>query len=181
MAFHSTSERYEYIYGNNARDLKESRPETVKAAAVPKKKTTGTRAPSDRPRPKKERKNTSAGSTARVRENQARFLAFDWKYTVVVITAVLCCAAGAMFYVHGTAQLHVLENQVSDLKTEKTTLLGEQSALQSEIDKSINLEEIGKYAEKKLHMVYPDQSKIIHYKGESDDYFRQYESIDADQ
>ena len=88
------------------------------------------------------------------------------------------CASAAMFYLHGTVRLSVMEKQISDLKTEKTTLLSKQSALQSEIDKSINLDEIKAYAEKKLHMIVPKDSNILLYKGEDYDYFRQYESVD---
>ena len=88
------------------------------------------------------------------------------------------CASAAMFYLHGTVRLSVMEKQISDLKTEKTTLLSKQSALQSEIDKSINLDEIKAYAEKKLHMIVPKDSNILLYQGETYDYFRQYESVD---
>ena len=60
-----------------------------------------------------------------------------------------------MFYLHANAQLNVMEKQISDLKTEKTSLESKQSAIQAEIDKSINLDQIKDYAEKKLHMIYP--------------------------
>ena len=48
-----------------------------------------------------------------------------------------------------------MEKQIADLKTEKTSLESKQSAIQAEIDKSINLDQIKDYAEKKLHMIYP--------------------------
>ena len=80
-----------------------------------------------------------------------------------------------MFYLHGTVQLNVMEKQISDLKTEKATLLSKQNAIKAEIDKSINLDEIKEYAEKNLHMIYPEDSNVLLYKGESNDYFRQYE------
>ena len=71
-----------------------------------------------------------------------------------------------------------LEKQISDLKTEKTSLESKQSAIQAEIDKSINLDQIKDYAEKKLHMIYPKDSDVLLYQRDSDDYFRQYESVD---
>ena len=52
-------------------------------------------------------------------------------------------------------------------------------AIKAEIDKSINLDEIKEYAEKNLHMIYPEDSNILIYKGESNDYFRQYESVNS--
>ena len=149
MAFRDTSERYEYIYGSNVKKLD--------------RETAG---------------STKSGSTKRA-GNTARFLAFDWKYTLIAVIAVVLCASAAMFYLHGTVQLNVMEKQISDLKTEKATLLSKQNAIKAEIDKSINLDEIKEYAEKNLHMIYPEDSNILIYKGESNDYFRQYESVNS--
>ena len=87
--------------------------------------------------------------------------------------AVIICSAAAMFYLHANAQLNVMEKQISDLKTEKTSLESKQSAIQAGIDKSIK-----DYAEKKLHMIYPKDSDVLLYQRDSDDYFRQYESVD---
>lgn len=175
MALRNTSERYEYIYGNNARKLEKDTADSIKGKAEHKK--------SHASKPKyveEERHSTRANTktTERIQKNRARFLAFDWKYTVVALVAVVICASAAMFYLHATAQLNVMEKQVTDLKTEKTALLSKQSALQSEIDKSINLDEIRAYAEKNLHMITPKDSNVILYKGEAHDYFRQYESVD---
>ena len=83
-----------------------------------------------------------------------------------------------MFYLHANAQLNVMEKQIADLKTEKTSVESKQSAIQAEIDKSINLDQIKDYAEKKLHMIYPKDSDVLLYQRDSDDYFRQYESVD---
>lgn len=175
MALRNTSERYEYIYGNNARKLEEDTAGSVKGNAEHKKQHAS--------KPKyveEERRSTGVDTktTERIQKNRARFLAFDWKYTVVALIAVIMCASAAMFYLHATVQLNVMERQIADLKTEKTTFLSKQSALQSEIDKSINLDEIRAYAEKNLHMITPKDSDVILYKGEAYDYFRQYESVD---
>ena len=124
-------------------------------------------------------KAVSAHSETAIQKNTARFLAFDWKYTLIAVIAVVLCASAAMFYLHGTVQLNVMEKQISDLKTEKATLLSKQNAIKAEIDKSINLDEIKEYAEKNLHMIYPEDSNILLYKGESNDYFRQYESVNS--
>lgn len=174
MAFHNTSERYEYIYGSNVRKLEENNRDNIKENTVRKKNIT---------KPKKAeaiRQPVSVDNKAeaRIQKNKARFLSFDWKYTLITLIAVIMCASAAMFYLHGTVRLNVMEKQISDLKTEKTTLLSKQSALQSEIDKSINLDEIKAYAEKQLHMIVPKDSKILFYQGETYDYFRQYESVD---
>lgn len=173
MAFRNTSERYEYIYGSNVRKLDRDIAEQERNHVPVKKKNNSNKR-------KAEAKNTKVQNPeveAAIQKNTARFLAFDWKYTLVAVVAVIMCVSGAMFYLHGTVQLNVMEKQISDLKTDKATLLSKQSALQAEIDKSINLDEIKDYAEKQLHMICPTDSNVLHYKGDSEDYFRQYESV----
>ena len=166
MALRNTSERYEYIYGSNVRKLETDTAGKQTAKAVPAKKNVR--------RPEQRRTGNKAADS----EAAAEFLAFDWKYTLVALIAVIICSAAAMFYLHANAQLNVMEKQISDLKTEKTSLESKQSAIQAEIDKSINLDQIKDYAEKKLHMIYPNDSDVLLYLRDSDDYFRQYESVD---
>ena len=132
-------------------------------------------------RPEQRRTGNKAADSeaaAAIQKNAAKFLAFDWKYTLVALIAVIICSAAAMFYLHANAQLNVMEKQIADLKTEKTSLESKQSAIQAEIDKSINLDQIKDYAEKKLHMIYPKDFDVLLYQRDSDDYFRQYESVD---
>lgn len=176
MAFRDTSERYEYIYGSSVRKLDRETADRPKSGKTkPEKNSVRKQEYSSEHR----METANAESAAAIQKNTARFLAFDWKYTFVAVVAVILCACGAMFYLHGTVQLNVMERQISELKTQKTTLLSKQNALQAEIDKSINLDEIKEYAEKNLHMIYPKDSNVLLYKGESDDYFRQYESVNA--
>lgn len=175
MAFRNTSERYEYIYGSNVRKLEENNTNNMKQNTVRKKQNASK---ARKTQPVRHTHTVDTKAEARIQKNKARFLAFDWKYTLIALIAVIMCASAAMFYLHGTVRLSVMEKQISDLKTEKTTLLSKQSALQSEIDKSINLDEIKAYAEKNLHMIVPKDSNILFYQGETYDYFRQYESVD---
>lgn len=169
MAFHNTSERYQYIYGSSVRKLDED---------CPAQDMSGKREYVRQRQEDRQPKNHLVHSkTARSRHV---LLDFDWKYTIITILAIILCASAAIFYLRGTAQLRVMENKISGLKTEKTVLLGKQAALQAEIDKSINLDEIQTFASEKLHMVYPKDSKVVRYEGNSkDDYFRQYESVRA--
>lgn len=173
MALRNTSERYEYIYGSNVRQLEKDTTKEKAAKAVPAKKNV--RKPKGRARGNKA---LDAEAAAAIQKNAAKFLAFDWKYTLVALIAVILCSAAAMFYLHANAQLNVMEKQIADLKTEKTSLESKQSAIQAEIDKSINLDQIKDYAEKKLHMIYPKDSDVLLYQRDSEDYFRQYESVD---
>ena len=151
MALRNTSERYEYIYGSNVRKLETDTAGKQTAKAVPAKKNVR--------RPEQRRTGNKAADSeaaAAIQKNAAKFLAFDWKYTLVALIAVIICSAAAMFYLHANAQLNVMEKQISDL----------------------NLDQIKDYAEKKLHMIYPKDSDVLLYQRDSDDYFRQYESVD---
>ena len=169
MALRNTSERYEYIYGSNVRKLKTDTAGEQTTKTVPAKKNVR--------RPEQRRTGNKAADSeaaAAIQKNAAKFLAFDWKYTLVALIAVIICSAAAMFYLHANAQLNVMEKQIADLKS----LESKQSAIQAEIDKSINLDQIKDYAEKKLHMIYPKDFDVLLYQRDSDDYFRQYESVD---
>ena len=151
MALRNTSERYEYIYGSNVRKLETDTAGKQTAKADPAKKNVR--------RPEQRRTGNKAADSeaaAAIQKNAAKFLAFDWKYTLVALIAVIICSAAAMFYLHANAQLNVMEKQISDL----------------------NLDQIKDYAEKKLHMIYPKDSDVLLYQRDSDDYFRQYESVD---
>lgn len=179
MAFHSTSDRYKYIYGSSVRKLDDSE----SYGSVPRKKeeperrrSPGRRAAAGqivRERPSNPEKE------AAIEKNKARLKEFDWKYTVIAGVAVAICMAAALVFVRGSVYLNSLSAQLTDLKSQKEQLLSEQNALQTEIDKNINLDEIRVYAEEELHMVYPGPDRVIYYNDSTDDYFRQYESVSA--
>ena len=121
MALRNTSERYEYIYGSNVRKLETDTAGKQTAKTVPAKKNLR--------RPEQRRTGNKAADSeaaAAIQKNAAKFLAFDWKYTLVALIAVIICSAAAMFYLHANAQLNVMEKQISDLKTEKTSLESKQ-------------------------------------------------------
>lgn len=176
MALHNTSDRYQYIYGNNVRQIE-------KEDRQYKTRETGTAVKTDNktltPGYAKPAGKTSAAERARLRRTHEKAQDFDWKSMVVALTALVIILASAVFYVQGRVNLYALSNEVSELKTKKGEEMSRQAALQTEIDKSINLDEIRAFAEKELHMVYPDQKHVIYFTDSTDDYFRQYESVDV--
>ncbi len=174
MAFQSTSERYRYIYGNTAAKPGDSDYEgelqIPDMAASPAREAEPARQP--------ERKRVpDPAREAAVRRNIARHLEFDWKYTVIAVIAVLVCVVFALGYVGGTVRLNAMSSEISELKSRKESLLSKQTALQTEIDKEINLDEIRVFAEEELNMVYPNSEHVIYYNSGGSDYFRQYESF----
>lgn len=172
MAFQNTSERYQYIYGSNATRLDETGRDAGKGA----KRAGVTSAKKAASRPER---TVDAEKEAAILKNRQKLQAFDWKFTVVAAVAVLFCAAASLFYIDGTVRLNELSSQVSELKSEKAELMSKKAALQTEIDKSINLDEIRKFAKDDLHMIYPDPDHTIYYNDSASDYFRQYESVSA--
>ena len=227
MALKNTNERYEYIYGSNARKLKTDahtvqrrtgRSDKVRTGSKPRTKTR-TQPLKRRARPAAEkvvksssgkvkiRKAGSDDNTTRVvvktvrpvtertirrreQEKAARnaevvarhkawFLEFDWKYTVVVLTAVMLCFFACIFYVSEKAKINRMQQDIYDLKSENISLVGKKNALKAEVDKAINLEQVEDYAKKKLKMRYPETGNIIYYTTGENDYFRQYRRINT--
>ena len=90
MALRNTSERYEYIYGSNVRKLETDTAGKQTAKTVPAKKNLR--------RPEQRRTGNKAADSeaaAAIQKNAAKFLAFDWKYTLVALIAVIICSVAA--------------------------------------------------------------------------------------
>ena len=178
MAFQSTKQRYEYIYGSSVRKLEAEpvrEPQPVREPR-PVREARPARQPQRR---RTEPVEETTESMENVRRNRTRFLEFDWKYMAVVSLAIVICSVACILYVSKTARINRMNREIYDLKAEKVALLSKQDAIRSEIDKSINLKEIETYAKEKLHMKYPDSSSTINYSASSGDYVRQYESVSA--
>lgn len=176
MALHSTSERYKYIYGSNAARLdgETAYPESSRRAGQAEKDGWQRRAV----RKEREVRPSDPQKQAAVRNNIAKLKEFDWKFTIVVVASLVLIVTAGLVYLQGTVQLHDLSTQIASLKSEREDLLSEQNALQTEIDKNINLDEIRTFAEEELDMVYPGPGQVIYYNSSTSDYFRQYESVD---
>lgn len=158
MALKNTNERYNYIYGNNARKV--DRRIELDGGTSPRKLN---------PEPQHKKKKKS-----RVWSVDA----FDWKFTLMAVVALFVISVGCFYYIGEISRMTNMATQIRALKSEKTKLLSEQVAMQSELDKAINLDKIQEYAESHLDMVFPDHDDILYYYQDSSDYFRQYESVD---
>ena len=156
MDFNNTHDRYNYIFGNTARKVQ------IEESTSPRKA---------QPQPKPKQK-------VRQKVLVHAVDAFDWKYTFVIILALFMIAAGALFYIHEVSRMNQMTEKITELKNEKKKLQSKQVALQSELDKVINLDKVQKYAEENLDMIFPTHDDIIYYYQDSSDYFRLYESVD---
>ena len=171
-AFHSTNERYDYIFGNTARKLEI--PESPRRNPG-KKKTggSGKRAVTQRTIQRRAMEKARREEAEKAR-HKAWFLEFDWKYTVVVIIALTICSLACLFYVSRVARINRMQQDLYDLKAQNMALSGKQTALKDEVDKAVNLEQIEEYAKKHLKMKFPDKESIIRYRINTNDYFRKY-------
>lgn len=173
MSFRSTSDRYNYIFGSTVTKPQEeayvsSRDKTIRRGKAAYQFKTAAPVLQEAPKEKKKK-----------RKQEQPVQDFDWKYTVIVSVAILVIIACSIYYVKGTVTLHNLSGKLTELKQEKTRLISKQAALETEIDKATNLEEIGKYAQEKLGMVYPSKDRTIYYTDDYSDYIRQYDSVET--
>ncbi len=162
MSLNNTTERFNYIYGNTARKIEEVPYEYEFEGTSPRKRRPVTE-PARKRRPKKIVKTHEA---------------FDWRFTVMTILAVVVIFTAALFYVREISRMNHMAETVKVLRKEKTDLQSRQVSIRSELNSVVNLDSIRDYAQKELNMVYPEHDHIIYYYQDSSDYFRQYESVD---
>ena len=90
MAFRDTSERYEYIYGSNVKKLDRETAGSTKSGSPKRAGNTARKSEYAVERSKA----ASVHSETAIQKNTARFLAFDWKYTLIAVIAVVLCFCG---------------------------------------------------------------------------------------
>lgn len=162
MSLNSTTDRYNYIYGNTARKIQEVPYEYEYEGTSPRKR----------------RPESQPGRRRRHKKIVKTHEAFDWKFTVMTIMAVVVIFAASLLYVREISRMNHMAQTVKVLRKEKNDLQSRQVSIRSELNSVVNLDSIRDYAEEKLNMVYPEHDHIIYYYQDSSDYFRQYESVD---
>lgn len=178
MALNNTMDRYKYIYGSAVQklDVEEVPVRRRRTNARPKKSP---EAPTQRRQTRVKKAKVDSERQRAIQHNQKKFLAFDCRYMLTLLMAVVFVAAACFVLVNKSSQISDLSREVKQLKTEKAELINKQAALKSEIDKSLDLEEIQTYAIENLNMTYPSGSNVIYYTSDSTDYFRQYGNVDT--
>ncbi len=161
MALNNTTDRLNYIYGNNARKVERYADFSQTTSPRKEKPSYGEVAP-----------------RKQVKQKVYVVELFDRKFTLLTMLAILVIFAGALFYVDKAAEVSKLSSDIRIAKERKVELESEQVSIKSEIDKAINLDSIREYAESELGMVMPAHEEIIYYNQESSDYFRHYESVE---
>lgn len=146
-------ERY-YIDGNTARRLNEQ-PEM----------------------PRRTTKNIQVEPKTVTVKHKKRVSAFDLKYTLFLVVSVGITLGTCFMYLHSNSALKNSEQNVTALQTQLQTLQEQNSSLKGSLNTTIDLDQVYQIATGELGMVYADESQIIYYNSNNDDYVRQYESI----
>ena len=152
----SRYERYQYIYGNNARTVEVEVQEPVR-----------------------KQRETQQRTTQRKVKSNPRVLEFSGRFTATVGLSVAALVFICVTYLNGQHQLNNQISSISAKRAELTSLINENHALASNLDKKVNYDEIRTYAEESLGMVAPNEGNTIYYEGTSSDYVRQYAEIPA--
>ena len=107
MAFRDTSERYEYIYGSNVKKLDRETAGSTKSGSTKRAGNTARKSEYAVERSK----TASAYSETAIQKNTARFLAFDWKYTLIAVIAVVLCAWNRTVECNGKADFRFKDRE----------------------------------------------------------------------
>lgn len=152
----SRYERYQYIYGNNARTVEVEVQEPVR-----------------------KQRETQQKNTRRKVKSNPRVLEFSGRFTVNVALCVAALVLVCVTYLNGQHRLNKQISNISAKRAELTSMINENHALASNLDKKVDYDEIRVYAEESLGMVTPTEGNTIYYEGTSSDYVRQYAEIPA--
>jgi len=122
--------------------------------------------PERRPVPKK-----------RVSEKVDRALAFDFRYTVFVASAVLIMVAAWFFMLAMEAKVKNQQNNINQLETQLETLQNDNAARKNEMSNMYTLDDVYDIATNELGMVYAKKGQIIYYDSAEEDYVKQYQDV----
>lgn len=150
----TTDELYEKIYGNTA------------AAVAPKVEEP---VQPEKPKVKKKKKAPKQDDGWKI----------GWREGKIVIAAVLFVLIG-ITYLHACTEIRQLKKEIATNKSTLKSLQVMNADLESELLDDMDLNTIKKLAISRLGMKKPDESHIIQYSNEDDDYIRQYGSIEEE-
>ena len=97
--------------------------------------------------------------------------------TAYMITAIVLTCAMFVGYVSLQNSVTTRMNNIASLENELSELNASNSAAESRISTSTNLEDVKKRAISDLGMVYATSSQIVYYNMDSSDYMSQYYDI----
>ena len=113
----------------------------------------------------------------RVSEKVDRALAFNFRYTVFVVSAVLIMVAAWFFMLAMEAKVNNQQNNINQLETQLETLQNDNAARKNEMANMYTLDDVYDIATNELGMVYAKKGQIIYYESAEEDYVKQYQDV----
>jgi cytoskeletal protein RodZ len=111
------------------------------------------------------------------RKNQERALRLNLPYTLFLIFSVIITVAFCIAYLSLQNDIMQTSEQISDLKSELSTLTNENVALEERINSSVDLSEVYQKAVGEFGMTAITEGQIYYYSNENQDYVKQYGQI----
>lgn len=106
-----------------------------------------------------------------------RVLAFDFKYTMVLVVAVGFAFWACISMISVQAQISAQKKQILALESEYQNLENDNDALNAKVNSDVDLDAIQKVAMEELGMVYPDAGQIITFESTKEQYVKQYQDV----
>jgi len=145
-------ERYQYIYGSNARVV-------------------------EMPVYEPEKKQEEAKKTAKPKvKHNPRVLEFNGRFTAVLALSIMAVVLFCVSYLYGQSLLGNQMNAIARKQTTLATLRSENQSLEANLEKKVEYDVI-KERSVELGMVTPTEQNTLYYEGTPSDYVRQYAEI----
>ena len=155
MASHRAAGRQSYVYGTAARNMAAERERTRKQRVV------------------QYRQNMSHT----VRKNQEKALQMDLPYVIMLTLATFCTLYICVSYLKLQSSVTARLNHIESLEESIEKLKGDNDALLTRINTSVDLDYVYKVATEELGMVYANKDQVRLYNKTESEYVRQYEDI----
>ena len=155
MASHRAAGKNRYVYGTAARDLAAERERTRERRVV------------------QYRQNMSHT----VRKNQEKALQMDLPYVIMLTLATFCTLYICVSYLKLQSSVTARLNHIESLEESIEKLKGDNDALLTRINTSVDLDYVYKVATEELGMVYANKDQVRLYNKTESEYVRQYEDI----
>ena len=158
-------ERY-YIDGSTVRKVREVPVYTE----VPRRKPE--RTPQRTPQ-----RRTAGENKKKISAKADKALAFDMRYTMFVMAAVLIVVAACVLMLHMEASINEKKSNINTLESELEAIEDDNAAIKLSLESMYSLDEIYDVATNELGMVYARKGQIVYYESANEDYVKQYQDI----
>ena len=115
--------------------------------------------------------------TVTVRRNQEKALQMNLFSVLLLTVAVICTLYICVSYLKLQSSVTARLNHIESLEESIEKLKGDNDALETSINSSIDLNKIYEIATKELGMVYARRDQVLLYDKTESEYVRQYEDI----